>query len=586
MPIKTTQAPQAKRWETVPVDEGAARTLATDLNLPIAVARILVSRGYGEPKAADRFLAPRLSDLGDPLALPNLRAAVDRIWTAIDGGERMAIFGDYDVDGISSTSLLTRVLSRLGGQTQSFLPDRESEGYGFTEAALARCLAESNPTLIITVDCGTNSVEAVEVARRRKVDVIVTDHHAVSEEPAAAVALVNPQLGDEAGLQTLAGVGVAFKLCHGLIKVARDAGRACAGDVDLKEYLDLVALGTMADIVPLVGENRTFARHGLARMNQKTNAGLSALIDVAGVKGPVEAYHVGFVLGPRLNAVGRLGSALASLELLTSDDPQRAGELSVELDRANRERRDVERKIVEEAIAEIDEGFDPEQHFGIVVARRGWHMGVVGIVASRLVSRYRRPAVVIAINEEGEGRGSCRSVKPFNMVDGLQQCTGHLLKHGGHAMAAGLSLHESELEGFRDAFNRACRAELADQDLRAVVHVDGWLTPPQADWDLCEALHCLMPYGEANPQPVFGIRDLRIVGEPRTVGTNHLKMTLAAGGSQWDSIAFGMADREIPDGPVDVVFFLEKNSFMGRDSLQMNIRDFRPAAPAPPALKS
>ena len=235
-----------------------------------------------------------------------------------------------------------------------------------------------------------------------------------------------------------------------------------------------------------------------------------------------------------------------------------------------------------EAIEEIDGFFEPDKHFGIVVARRGWHMGVVGIVASRLASRYRRPTVVIAIDDEGEGRGSCRSIKPFDMVEGLQLCAEHLLKYGGHAMAAGLSIRESALEAFRDAFNGVCREALADEDLRAVVHVDGWLNPAQADRELCESLTRLTPFGESNPQPVWGLREVRIVGEPRTVGTNHLKMTLASGGSQWDSIAFGMADREIPDGAIDVVFYLEKNNFMGRDSLQLNIRDFRPAAAPPP----
>lgn len=572
-----------KRWETVPADEEAARRLASEVHLPVAVARVLVSRGYGDFAAADRFLAPRLSELGDPFALPNLRAAVDRIWIAVDRGERMTIFGDYDVDGISSTSLLLRVLSRIGGQVSAFLPDRESEGYGFTEAALERCLSENSPALIITVDCGTNSAETVNAARERNVDVIVTDHHEVTAQPAPAVALVNPKLGDETALHLLAGVGVAFKLCHGLIKVAREEERNGASDVDLKEYLDLVALGTVADIVPLLGENRTFARHGLTRINQRTNAGLKGLIDVAGIKGPVEAYHVGFMIGPRLNAAGRMGRALASLELLTTDDPQRVGVLSAELDEANRERQNVERTIVAEAIEEIDGFFEPDKHFGIVVARRGWHMGVVGIVASRLASRYRRPTVVIAIDDEGEGRGSCRSIKPFDMVEGLQACAQHLLRHGGHAMAAGLSIRESALEAFRDAFNGVCREALADEDLRAVVHVDGWLNPAQADRELCESLTRLTPFGESNPQPVWGLREVRIVGEPRTVGTNHLKMTLASGGSQWDSIAFGMADREIPDGAMDVVFYLEKNNFMGRDSLQLNIRDFRPAAAPPPA---
>lgn len=565
-------------WKTAEFDAAQAEQLAAQTGLVVPVAAMCLARGHADAESVDRLQRPRLSDLTDPDLLPSMGRAVDRIWGALEANESIVIYGDYDVDGITSTSLLSRVLSGLGGCVATFLPDRESEGYGFSVPALERCLQQHDPALIITVDCGSCAQETVVAAQSRSIDVIVTDHHELAGPAAGALALINPKLMEDASLQTLAGVGVAFKLCHALVKHGKTIKSNRVEDLDLRNYLDLVAVGTVADVVPLTGENRIFVRHGLNRLQADGLPGLRALRKVAGIDGELDAYHIGFVLGPRLNAAGRLGSAQAALELLTTDDESRAGALAAQLDTKNRERREIERRIVDEAAEEIDKSFNPVSDFGLVVGRREWHAGVVGIVASRLVRRYGRPTVVIGFDDTGAGRGSCRGIKDFSLVEALQASSEHLLTFGGHAMAAGLSIHMDHLDSFRETFNRVCRTTLGERDLRPVIRIDGWLEPSQADMRLCEQLRSLRPYGNGNPSPVWGIQSLHVVGQPRVVGNGHLKLTLAGGGTQWDAIAFGMGERELPSGPLDVACAVEINHYMGRENVQLNLRDFRPAA--------
>jgi single-stranded-DNA-specific exonuclease len=436
---------------------------------------LLASRGITDPSDAERFLTPRLSDLADPFLLPQMDAAVQRIWRAIEGGASIAVYGDYDVDGITSTALMVQVLESLGAEVKSFLPLRMDEGYGLTPEGLQRCLESLKPSLILTVDCGTGSVAAVEQAKAAGVDIVVTDHHAVARgEVAPALAVVNPKLGDER-FHMLAGVGVAFKLCHALTKHGRSGAHRAAGDLDLRGHLDLVALGTITDIVPLVGENRILARHGLAQLNKTENRGLKTLIDVAGITQRIDTYEVGFRLGPRLNAAGRLGDALEALELLLTKDATRAMEVAQRLDASNRDRQAVEAAILQEVLREMDQQFDPGQHFGLVVGRKGWHTGVIGIVASRLVQRYNRPSIVIGFDEDGTGKGSCRSIDGFDLVGGLSQCAQHLVKFGGHTMAAGLEIERANLEPFQEAFNAAAAGALRGTDLRPVQAIDSWV---------------------------------------------------------------------------------------------------------------
>ncbi|MDA0578453.1 MAG: DHH family phosphoesterase, partial [Verrucomicrobia bacterium] len=335
-----------RRWFTPPVDEALAARLARDLDLPLPIATVLAARGYAVAEETEQFLNPRLGALGDPFTMPNMQAAVDRIWRAIAGGEAVLVFGDYDVDGVCSTALVTAVLRDLGAKVTPFLPNRLAHGYGFSAGALTDALATVTPTLIITVDCGTGSTEAVRAAAAAGIAVIVTDHHEPDGAPAPALAVVNPKLVDGHPASMLAGVGVAFKLCHALIKAGMQAGRAAASSVDLREYLDLVAVATIADVVPLVGENRILASHGLKRLNATPRLGFRAILDAAGVRNRVvDTYHVGFVIGPRLNAAGRLGDASVALDLLLTDDPALAARRAQALEAANRERKSIEDEI-------------------------------------------------------------------------------------------------------------------------------------------------------------------------------------------------------------------------------------------------
>jgi single-stranded-DNA-specific exonuclease len=564
-----------KVWQPVVADEAAARALADDSSQPLPVARLLWARGCRDAESVDHYLNPRLSALGDPFVLPGLRVAVERIWRAIDAGERIAVFGDYDVDGITSTALLVQVLRQLGAQATPFLPHRLEEGYGLGPEALHRCLETCTPSLIVTVDCGTGSVDAVREAAQRGVDVIVTDHHHPGEALAPAVALVNPKLGADEAIQMLAGVGVTFKLCHGLAKYGRELGRATAA-LDLRPHLDLVALGTIADIVPLVGENRILARHGLNQLNQTANPGLQALIEVAAIEDRIDAYEVGFRLGPRLNAAGRLGDAQRALDVLLGGEGVDVVALAEELDRSNRERQEIEAGTVKEALEELEARFDPARDFGLVVGRMGWHPGVVGIVASRLLQRFHRPVAVVALTDEG-GRGSCRSIEGFDMMAGLNACAEELAKFGGHTMAAGLELKPGRLDAFAARFNEAARQLLAGRDLRPVQRIDAWMGLDEVDDALADALDRMRPFGVGNATPVWGARGVRVVGAPRVVGKGHLKLLLAAGSRQIEAMGWGMGERALPEGPLDVAFQIKRDRFRGQERLVLHLQDLRPA---------
>lgn len=570
-----------KHWRTVAADDGLARELARQASLPFPIACVLVSRGITTPDGVDRFLKPRLSELADPFELPDAATAVDRLWRAIETDEPITIYGDYDVDGVTATALMVTVLSALGARVSACLPNRIEEGYGLTPESLTRCLESHHPRLIVTVDCGTGSHEAVALARKAGVDVVVTDHHAVSGPVAAAVAVVNPKCGTHPHQRMLAGVGVAFKLCHALLKTGRERGHAAAAAVDLRDYLDLVALGTIADVVPVLGENRILIRHGLACLNGKSRVGLRALTEVAGATGELGAYHVGFVLGPRLNAAGRLGHAEIALDLLLTVDGAHAGSVASALDASNKERKRIETDILETAVARIDAEFDPARHFAVVVGEDGWHVGVVGIVAARLAARYNRPAVVIGFDEAGMGRGSCRGVDGIDLAGTLSLCAQHLHKHGGHEKAAGLELHRRDFEAFQQAFHDACIVALSGRDLRPELRVDGWVTVAETvDPAFFSALTQLAPFGEQNPEPVWAARGVRVVGSPRKVGTAHLKLTIGDGVCRVEAIGFGMADRDLPNGPMDVAFMVRKNAYMGRETLQWQLVDVRCAADA------
>ena len=433
--------------------------------------------------------------------------------------------------------------------------------------------------MILTVDCGTNSGAEIKLAAEQGIDVVVTDHHEGNGTDTGAVAIVNPRTNNNPLTADLAGVGVAFKLCHSLIKDGIATNRKEVSGVDLRNHLDLVAIGTVADIASLVEENRTLVRHGLARLNRTDSIGLKALAAVAGIEGEMDSYHIGFIIGPRLNAAGRLAEAERALELILTDDPARASELAGELDAANRERKRVENIIVTDAVAEIDGFFNGTRDFGLVAGRAGWHAGAIGIAASRLCSKYHRPAIVVAFGEDGHGRGSGRSIEELDIVEVLHKCADLLVSFGGHKLAAGLVVEQAKFDEFRKRFNGLCAERLKGIDLAPVQRIDAWVGLGEADVRLLEALDKLKPYGAGNPSPVLAASNVSIVGQPRILKEKHLKLTVASGGTQLSAIGFNMADREIPDGPLDIAFHLEENTYMGRSSLQLNLKDFRPRNP-------
>ncbi|NCC50125.1 MAG: single-stranded-DNA-specific exonuclease RecJ [Spartobacteria bacterium] len=563
-----------KIWQENNCDERLVSALTNALHVHPAISACLVSRGLEDIEEARLFMHPDMSHLSSPRELPDMDVSVERILRAITGHEAIAIYGDYDVDGMTSTALLAGVIGNLGGCIQTFLPDRIDEGYGLSVEGLQRCIEAAHPNLIITVDCGTNSHESVRRATAAGIDVIVTDHHELGEETAPALALVNPKRTNRNDIRMLAGVGVAFKTCQALIAAARKQGLPAAMELDVNKYLDLVALGTICDIVPLMSENRVLAKFGLDCLAETESAGLQALMEVAGIKGRIGSYQVGFQLGPRLNAAGRMGDADSALELLMTQDHKRAGELARKLDAVNRERQQVEAEIIEEAKDLIEQSFDPITDFGVVVSGQGWHPGVIGIVASRLSNHFRRPVIVIAMNEEGIGRGSCRSIDDYDMVEGLERCSKYLEKWGGHSMAAGLELRQENLEPFKKAFNEVTADALKERDLRPIQRVDGWMELGDVNWEFFNMVEALGPFGASNPAPVWAAHNVRPQGRPRVVGNGHLRMAVVSENGQLAGIGFGLGDREVPS-LFDIAFRLHRNEFRGVESLEMQVQDFK-----------
>lgn len=566
-----------KIWKIRPVEDARVAAAAAQTGLPGPLARALALRLPQETDDVETYLNPRLADLSDPFLLPDMQVATERIWRAIDRGEAVTVFGDYDVDGITAAAILLRVLNALGAGPAAFIPDRLDEGYGLSLDAMERCLLEHRPQLIITVDCGTNAVASASYAKRQGVDLIITDHHQPQETTAEACAVINPRLQAAAGDAVhLSGAGIAFKLAHALIKQGRRDDRPAAQALELRPFLDLAALGTVADIVPLRGENRIIVRHGLKQCSTTCWSGLRELMAVAGIRGTLSTHHLGFQLGPRINAAGRIGEPLHALRLLMTDRPDEARDIAGLLDRTNRERRRVEQQMADEAFAEIDGYFDPQIHYGLVVARTGWHPGVVGIVSSRVARHYNRPAVMIGMEQDGSARGSGRGIDEFDLLEGLRGCEDLLDQYGGHRMAAGLSLQAGRVDAFRTAFNHAAKRQLESLCLRPTLQIDARVSPSDLTESFFSGLQQLQPFGQDNPEPVWMIEGGMTTGTPRTVGQGHLRFTVRAGRGTLDAIAFNRTARQLPAGRIDLAFTLNENRWNGSTALQLQIRDFRP----------
>ncbi len=555
-----------------PPDQGRARVLAGALNIPDTLAELLLLRGFDNAETAKEFLRPSVGGLSDPLNIADLPKATKLLADAVRGGETILVHGDYDVDGQCAVALLTRVLCIAGGKAVPFVPHRTRDGYDLGPAGIAAA-EEHGASLIVTCDCGTTALDAVAEAKRRGLGVIVTDHHLPGGELPAADAIVNPRRSDcPSDASELCGAGVAFKLVQALVV-----------ELGLPEnlplhFLDLVALATVADLVPLVGENRILVRYGLKKLAASRWPGIRALVEVAGLAGkPVRAGHVGFILAPRLNAVGRIADAMDGVRLLLNDDERTARDQARELEGLNARRRALDQEILDEAVMQIEESTDLENTIGLVLASDEWHAGVIGIVASRVVERYARPTFLVALDGE-EGKGSGRSVPGFDLHAALAECAAHLVKYGGHKMAAGLTVRRDRLEAFKSAFNQAARSRLSKEDLVGTRRIDALVSVQQLDRRLERMLRHLEPCGLGNPAPVFAVTGAR-VRTPREVGNNHLKFMLEDKTGRLSAIGFDLADRIKPDwlgGQVDVAFRFEENEWSGGSTLQARVVDLRP----------
>ena len=560
------------RWITRDADPATVATLARDLAVPAPIAAVLVLRGVETAAEAEAFWNPDPAALHPPETFTDMAAAVDRIERAIDAGERIRVYGDYDVDGISGTALLVKQLRRRGAQVDYAVANRFTDGYGIQPPAVANAAA-ADVRVLITVDNGSTADDAHAAAADAGIDVIVCDHHTLGPQPPRVLAHLNPK-APEGGypFPDLCGAGVAWKLAHAL----------GAEGAELSQY---AVLGTLADIVPLRGENRIIAHMGLARLSRSIEAGdpgLRALAIVGGVLGrPVTAGHVGFQLGPRLNAAGRMHDAGLGVQLLLADAPQNAQRLAGILDEANRERRTTQDRIFREALAQVEADFDPETDFGFVLADGDWHPGVIGIVASKIVETFHRPTVMISVGDDGIGKGSARSIAGFDLHGALTECRDLLLSYGGHVMAAGLTVAEDNILPLQETFNALCREKLRPDELTGRVVCDTELPLEELDTAFVTTLDRGAPFGAGNPTPQFFVRDAVVVGDLRVLKQQHLKFRVQQpGGRVFDCIGFSMSEHAglVQAGAhLDLAVRTEINEWQGRRSLQLQIRALRPA---------
>ena len=571
------------RWTHTPVPSAEVEALSKRADVSRVLAELLLRAGLRDSDAAAAFLQPALASLNDPFLLGNLEAAATRLRQAIAQREQIVVLGDYDVDGVSSTALLVMVLRRFGLNPRFVVPRRAEDGYGLSRSAIDRALEGGKPQLFIALDCGTNSYSEAAYLRAQGIDVLVIDHHRSKEHALTDCLLINPhvlgcQANSDGAWRHLCTVGLVFKLCHGLLKQLRAENHPVSFRIKLRDHLDLVALGTVADLVPLLGENRILARHGLRILQETHRPGLRTLMEVAGVKPSqgITPTDISFRLGPRINASGRLADAALSVELLLSDDLAFCTETAQQLDAFNRERQEIERAITEEAERIIETQF--ASHSGIVLFAENWHPGVVGIVAGRVTRKYNRPCVVLG-NEGEMAKGSGRSVDGINLVEVLGTCCEHLTSWGGHPMAVGVALRKLHLEAFRARFADAVRTHVGGDIAEARLDLAAWLVPEQITERLMEELDTLHPFGQGNPEPVFGVRGVVLRIPPEIFKEQHFRFHFEDGrGRRIHGVAWKLAHRLPPLGePVDLAVELKWNHFNNRRLLQVGLIDWRPA---------
>ena len=563
-------------WQHLPCDDERSTALAAALNLHPTIARLLCMRGFGDVEIASRFLNPSLDHLHDPFRLADMDKAIPRLERAIAQREKIAIHGDYDVDGITSTVILRRALEMLGGSVVHFLPERMRDGYGLQPVTIERLHADG-VGLIVSVDCGIRAAEAARRARDLGVDLIITDHHEPEGTLPDAVAVINPKRADcSYPDKYLAGVGVALKVVQALCARAQKAKW-------LPAFVKVAAIGTLADVVPLIGENRVIARHGLASLSKGPHAiGLRALLDASGLTGKtIDSYHVGFMLAPRVNAAGRMSTPdIAARLLLATDESmeEEARALAQQLCDENTRRQQEEADLVAQAKKAIETDPAVGAHNVLVVGGAGWHRGVIGIAASKLVDTYHRPSIVLSIDGD-IAHGSCRSIPDFDILGALEQCSDVFIKFGGHKQAAGLTMEAARVPEFRTRINAFADETIEPDQLRPRLRIDAPLSLKGITHDLVSGLDQLGPFGMSNPRPVFHAKGVEIVEGPRTIKDRHLKMTFAQDGRRFRAIAWRAAEKaeflERNKAAVNLAFSLDRNEFQGETFLELSVADVK-----------
>ncbi len=558
-----------KTWKIKDSDPAIQRDLSSALNISKITAQLLINRGVSNPRDGKDFLNFSLSSCHSPFLLKDMDRAVSRIRSAISQGERILVYGDYDVDGMTSVALLSEALKSLGAKVDTYIPNRIEEGYGLNLGAIKK-VERTGATLIITVDCGITSFKEIEYAKSLNIDTIITDHHEIAEcRIPEAYAVINPLQEDcKYPFKHLAGVGLAYKLVKALYENT---------PFFAEDFLDLVSLGTVADVAPLIGENRTLTKYGLEELTSRGRAGLNALMDVTGLGGKdISAGHIGFILGPRINAMGRVGSPEKALELLLTRDLTEATRLAKMLDTENRNRQKIEARILDEAVSKVDREVNFKHHNVIVLANEGWHPGVIGIVASRIADRYYRPTIMISLDGK-LGKGSGRSIDRFHLFDSIFRCRDLLVGFGGHESACGITIEKNRIEEFRDMINSEAAKTVTDELFSRNLDIDMDIPLNMLTEDVIKEIESLSPFGIDNPRPVLASRNLIVKDGPRQIGKNGFKMWVTDNNITCEAISFGRLDLGAPrpGSSVDLAYTPSINSWQGLESIQLELKDIK-----------
>ncbi|MEK7749993.1 MAG: single-stranded-DNA-specific exonuclease RecJ [Planctomycetota bacterium] len=572
----------SKRWIFSPPNKSLQTEIASKLKISHLLAQVLINRGITDIVSARSFLQPQIAALGDPSLLPDIEKASVRINEAVRRGEKIVIYGDYDVDGLSATALMYRCLKLIGAQVSYYIPERLGEGYGLNTDAIKK-LKEGGAAVILTVDCGINACREADVARTFGIDLIITDHHQPGQEIPNAFAVVNPKLKtSQCAFKHFSGVGIAFKLAWAIGQHFSPHKKV---STEFKDFLlnavGLVALGTIADVVPLLGENRILTKYGLSALQYTEIPGLRALLDVADLSNTnLDAFHVGYRLGPRLNAPGRVGNAGIVVEMLTTTCRERAVEIANFLDSENKRRQDLQVDIMVSARKKVMNEINLDETTAIVLADQAWHPGIIGIIASKIVEEFNRPTVMIAIAED-IGHGSARSIPSFHLLEALEYCKSKLLSVGGHAQAAGLKIHPDNINEFRQMLNSTTSQRLSKTDLVPILNIDAEVTLSMLSKALVAELARLSPYGEGNPLPLFAAMNVKVVGQPRRIGSKgqHLSFYVKQGDVAIRAVAFGMGeriDRLKQNGKTcSLAFAVKINNWMDGENLELEVKDIK-----------